>query len=141
MGIGKGLIAGLAGTAAISISQAIEMKLTKRGPSTTPADAAGKVLGVQPRHEAGKERFAHFVHWAYGTSWGLFRAVLGGRRSGRFWAALAHLAAVQTAAFVMLPELGVAPPVKKWGRAEIGKEILHHAVYSATADATYRSLS
>jgi hypothetical protein len=141
MGIGRGLLAGLAGTAAISLSQALEMKLTKREPSTAPADAAGKVVGVRPRHLAGRARFAHIVHWAYGTSWGLFRALLGGRRSGRFWAGLAHLAAVQTAALLMLPRLGVAPPIKEWEPVEIGQELLHHAVYSAAADATYRALA
>lgn len=38
--IGIGLMAGLAGTAAITLSQTIEMKLTKRPPSTAPVDAA-----------------------------------------------------------------------------------------------------
>jgi hypothetical protein len=141
LGLGKGLLCGLAGTAAISISQMIEMKLSKREPSTTPADAAGKVLGVQPRDPAGKERFANVAHWAYGTSWGFFRAMLGGQRVSRLWTPLAHLAAVQTAAMLMLPGLGVAPPVRRWGAAAIAKEALHHSVYAAAADATYRALS
>jgi hypothetical protein len=139
--VGKALFCGLAGTAAITISQMIEMKLSKREPSSTPADAAGKVLGVQPRDPAGKERFANVVHWAYGTSWGFFRAALGGQRKSRLWAPLAQLAAVQTAAMLMLPGLDVAPPVRRWGAAAIGKEVLHHAVYAAAADATYRALS
>jgi hypothetical protein len=141
LSLGKGVICGLAGTAAISISQMIEMKLSKRDPSSTPADAAGKVLGVQPRNSEGKERFATVVHWAYGTSWGLFRAVLGGRRMSRPWAPLAHMAAVQTAAMLMLPGLEVAPPVRQWGAGAIGKEVLHHTVYAAAADAAYRALS
>jgi hypothetical protein len=139
--IGKGLLAGLVGTVAITISQTIEMKLSGRAPSSTPADAAGKVLGVQPRNPEGKARFANIVHWGYGTSWGLFRALLGGARRDRPWAPAAHLAAVQTAAMLMLPGLHVAPPVRQWGAPAIGKEILHHAVYAAAADATYRALS
>jgi hypothetical protein len=133
--IGKGILAGLVGTAAISISQMIEMKLSGRAPSSTPADAAGKVLGVEPRNTKGKARFSNVVHWAYGTSWGLFRALLGGARRGRLWAPAAHLVAVQTGAMLMLPALHVAPPVRQWGTAAIGKEALHHAVYAATADA------
>lgn len=139
--IGRGLLAGLAGTAAISLSQAIEMKVTKRKPSTTPADAAEKVFAVHPDDTAAKERFAKLVHWAYGTSWGLFRSLLGGGRGARWWAPLAQLAAIQTAAMVMPPRLGVAPPVSEWGAKEIGKELLHHTIYSAAADATYRALS
>jgi hypothetical protein len=139
--IGKGILAGLAGTVAISISQMIEMKLSGREPASTPADAAGKVLGVQPRNREGKARFSNVVHWAYGTSWGLFRALLGGARRGRFWAPAAHLVAVQASAMLMLPALRVAPPAREWGAAAIGKEALHHAVYAASADAAYRALS
>ncbi len=40
--IGKGLIAELAGTLAMTLSQMIEMKTTKRKPSTAPADAVKK---------------------------------------------------------------------------------------------------
>ena len=140
-GIGRGLLAGLVGTAAISLSQMLEMKLSKRAPSSAPADAAGKVVGVQPRDAKGKARFGNLVHWAYGTSWGLFRAALGGGRTDRFWAPLAHLGAVQTAAMLMLPALHVAPPVTKWGGGEIGKEVMHHTVYAAATDAAYRALS
>src|SRR5262245_60333498 len=81
--IGRGILAGLAGTAAMSLSQMIEMRLSRRRPSTTAATAAGKVLGVQPRDPAGAARFANATHWAYGTAWGLVRAVLGGGRWSR----------------------------------------------------------
>jgi hypothetical protein len=139
--IGKGLLAGLVGTAAISLSQLIEMRISKRPPSTAPADAAGKILRVQPRDPEGKMRFANVVHWAYGTSWGLIRAALGGSRGDRAWAPLTHLALVQSAAMLMLPGLQVAPPVKQWGASKIATEILHHTVYAAAADVTYRALS
>lgn len=41
--LGKGIIAGLAGTAAISISQMIEMKISGREPNDAPAEAVNKV--------------------------------------------------------------------------------------------------
>jgi hypothetical protein len=46
--LGRGLIVGLLGTAAMTVSSTAEAKLTGRGASTTPAAAAGKVLGVEP---------------------------------------------------------------------------------------------
>ena len=76
--IGRGLVAGFVGTVAMTIASTIEMKLRGRPPSGAPAAAAGKVLGVQPRDEAGKRRFSNAVHFAYGTSWGLGRAAVGG---------------------------------------------------------------
>lgn len=68
--VGKGLFAGAAGTALMTISSTLEAKLTGRGSSSAPADAAGKVLGVQPRDEAGQARFSNAVHWGYGIGWG-----------------------------------------------------------------------
>ncbi len=46
--IGKGILAGLAGTLAMTLSQMIEMKITKRKPSTAPADAVKKTLHIKP---------------------------------------------------------------------------------------------
>ena len=59
--IGRGLIAGLAGTAAITISSTIEMKLRKRPASTTPGKVGGKVLGVKPRNQEGMKRFSNAI--------------------------------------------------------------------------------
>lgn len=143
--IGRGLVAGFAGTVAMTIASTIEMKLRRRPPSTTPAAAAGKVLGVQPRDPAGKQRFSNLVHFGYGTSWGLGRAAVGGvlcalgvRRAVA--APLAHFAAVWGAALVMLPALGVSPPPWRWGAKAIAIDAFHHGVYAAATDAAYRAL-
>lgn len=64
---GKGLFAGLAGTVAMTVSSTIEMKLSGREASTTPAQAAEKVLDVEPPDEEAEARFSNLVHWGYGT--------------------------------------------------------------------------
>ena len=45
--IGKGVVAGLAGTAAMTVSSTVEAKLRKRQFSTAPARAAQKLLGIK----------------------------------------------------------------------------------------------
>src|SRR3978361_1716474 len=75
--IGKGLLAGLAATAAITISQIIEMKITKREPSEAPVKVAGEVTGIKPADDAQKEKVSQEIHWAYGTSWGIARGIIG----------------------------------------------------------------
>src|SRR4051812_11037141 len=45
--IAKGLLAGFCGTAAMTLSSALEENLRGREPSTAPADAAAKVLGIR----------------------------------------------------------------------------------------------
>jgi hypothetical protein len=138
--VGKGLLAGLAGTAAMTLSSTLEMKLRRRPSSTAPADAAGKVLGVQPRDEAGKKRFATAVHWAYGTAWGLARAAIGAAHVKGPAAPLAHFGAVWGAELAMLPALSVAPPVTKWRPHEVAIDVIHHAVYVTATDLAYRAL-
>lgn len=146
-GVGRGLIAGLAGAVAMTISSTLEMKLRRRAPSSAPADAAGKVLGVQPRDEKGKQRFATFVHYAYGSAWGLARAaiaaalcVAGRRRRSPIAAPLAHFAAVWGASLVMLPALGIAKPFWRWGAKEVAIDALHHTIYVTATDGAYRAL-
>jgi len=46
--VGKGLFAGVVGTAAMTVSSTVEAKLRDRAGSSAPLDAAGKVLGFQP---------------------------------------------------------------------------------------------
>jgi hypothetical protein len=57
--LGRGLIAGLLGTAAMTVSSTAEAKFTGRGASTVPAAAASKVIGVVPRDEAGETAVQH----------------------------------------------------------------------------------
>jgi hypothetical protein len=61
---GKGIFAGVAGTAAMTLSSTIEMKVRGRPASSTPAQAAAKVLGVQPVDEESEALFSNLVHWA-----------------------------------------------------------------------------
>ena len=68
--VGKGLFAGVAGTVAMTTSSTLEAKLRGRGASSTPAQAAQKVLGVEPMDEGSEARFTNLVHRGYGTVWG-----------------------------------------------------------------------
>lgn len=71
--VGKGLAAGVVGTAAMTLSSSLEAKLRDRESSTAPADAASKVLGVKPESDRDQARFTTLVHWGYGTGWGAAR--------------------------------------------------------------------
>ncbi len=136
--VGKGLFAGAVGTAAMTISSTVEAKLNERAPSSAPADAAGKVLGVQPRNPEGRDRFSTAVHWGYGTVWGAARGVIAaaGLRGGV--ATTVHFATVWGSSLVMLPRLGVAPALPQWSAQELGTDAVHHAVYAIATSVAYR---
>jgi hypothetical protein len=140
--IAKGLLAGLAGTAAMTVSSTIEEKLRGREPSSAPADAAAKVLGIHDfPDERTKNAFSNAVHWTYGTSWGVVRGVLGALGLPPLAASTLHFAAVWGSEQVMLPALGVAPPATEWGAEELAIDAFHHAVYASATGAAYEALA
>jgi hypothetical protein len=137
---GKGIFAGLAGTAAMTISSTTEMKLRGRPASSAPAQAAAKVLGVEPVNEQSEVRFSNLVHWGYGTAWGGARGLLAATGLSGPAATAAHLGAVWGSEQVMLPTLGVAPPLTKWGAKEVAIDALHHLVYAGATGIAYSLL-
>ncbi len=138
--VGKGLFAGAAGTVAMTISSTLEAKLRDRGSSSAPADAAGKVLGVQPRNPEGQARFSNVVHWSYGTTWGAFRGLLHAVGVDGVKATGVHFAAIWGGAQVMLPALDVAPPPWESEPKEIAIDAFHHAVYVVATGVAFAAL-
>ena len=138
--VGKGLFAGAAGTVAMTVSSTLEAKLRERGSSSAPADAAGKVLGVQPRDPDGQARFSTVVHWGYGTSWGAVRGLLHAAGFDGAGATALHFAAIWGGAQAMLPALDVAPPPWKSPPEEIAIDAFHHAVYAVATGIAFAAL-
>ena len=139
--IGKGLLAGAAGTLAITISQMIEMKITKREPSDEPAEAAEKVLHITPDTAADEKKLSQEVHWLYGSAWGVPRGILSLTGLNSLSATGIHFATIYTSALLMPPALKIAPPLKEWSAKEILIDALHHAVYAVAAGLVYDALS
>lgn len=134
----RGLLAGLAGTAAISASQQVELVLTGRTPSATPAEALCLMLGVETRTEAEEQRLANEAHWAYGTMWGLGHSataqVFEPART------LLYFAAVWAAGAALLTSTGLAPPPTRWKASSLVSDLAHHAVYAAVGSLAYHAL-
>jgi hypothetical protein len=140
--VGKGLAAGLVGTAAMTVSSTLEAKLRGRNPSKAPAKAAEKVLGIgEFESPQAENRFSNLVHWGYGTGWGAVRGLLGSTPLPPKAATAAHGAAVWGQAVVMLPTLDVAPPINLWGKDEIAIDVFHHVVYATATGIAYEALS
>jgi len=137
---GKGVFAGVAGTSAMTISSTVEMRLRGCAASSTPAKAAAKVLGVEPIDEESEARFSNLVHWGYGTAWGGARGLLGAAGLSGPAATAAHFGAVWGSEQVMLPALGVAPPLTEWGAKEVAIDVLHHIVYVGATGMAYSLL-
>jgi hypothetical protein len=138
--VGKGLFAGLAGTAVMTVSSTLEAKLSGRGASSTPADAVKAALGVESTSDAGEQRLNTVAHWGYGTGWGAVRGLLGAAGARGPVACLAHFAAVWGGEQVILPSLGVASPTWQYGAKATATDVLHHVVYALATSAAYEWL-
>lgn len=138
--VGMGLFAGVVGTAAMTVSSTLEMKIRNRPPSNAPAEAAAKVLGIEPRGDEEQARFSTLVHWGYGTAWGVARGLAGAAGLEGTRATAAHFGAVWGSEQIMLPALGVAPPFWQWGTKEVAIDAFHHLVYAGATSLAYAYL-
>jgi hypothetical protein len=137
--VGKGLVAGFVGTAAMTVSSSLEARIRGRAASSAPARATAKVLGIKEfEDDIASARFNDLSHWGYGTMWGVVRGLLGTTPLSPPAATAAHGAAVWGNAAVMLPVLDVAPPFVFWGKKEVAIDLWHHAVYATATGLAYR---
>lgn len=137
--IGKGLIAGLAGTIAITISQAIEREITKQKHEPIAGKAAEKIFDIGP--EPGMERvFSNEVHYIYGTLWGSARGILSLCGIRGFAATASHFAAIWSTALVIETGLELTPPVSEWEDRELWMSAFHHTVYAVVAGWVYDAI-
>lgn len=131
--IGRGMIAGLAGTTAFTVSKIIAEKLTEKTGNFAPAGAASKALGIEAVDREKWERFSKEVHWTYGMLWGIPRGLLTLAGMKGAPASAVHFAAIFYTALRVEPDFEVAPPLNEWPKSEIAVFALHHLAYITVA--------
>jgi hypothetical protein len=138
--IGKGLLAGIAATAVMTLSQMIEMKITKRQASDAQVKVAEDTAGAKPATPQDKELLSQELHWSYGTAWGVARGLIGLTGLKGLPATLLHFGAVWGTALIMLPKHNAAKPINEQEPKDIAIDVLHHSVYAITAGLVYDAL-
>jgi hypothetical protein len=128
--IGKGLVAGLIGTAVMTIAQMIEMQISGREASNTPYKAVKKVFGIKAESEEDKETITNLTHIVYGSMWGIPRALLAEFGVSGVGGTLAHFGGVWGTELVMLPSMNVVKPVTEWKPKAISQDMLFHGIYA-----------
>ena len=116
-GLGRGVVAGLAGTAVMSgFQRFVEMPLTGRQESFAPANFAEKVLPIRPRRGEARRQLNEVTHFALGAAVGVARAVAerAGLRGQR--ATLTAFAAMYTGDLLLNTALGLYRPSEWSGR-------------------------
>lgn len=139
--IGKGFIAGLAGTAAITLSQMIERKITGKPTSFAPGDAASKALDIEASKMETRKKFSDEVNWVYGTLWGSGCGMLSLLGIKGLPATSIHFAAIFYTAITIEPDFEVAPPINEWSKIDLALFALHHVIYAAAAGMVFDAIN
>lgn len=135
--LGRGVLAGLAGTAVMTAFQKlIEMPLTGRADSYAPAEFAQKVLPVRATSEQGRDRLNLGTHFALGGMWGTAygiaaRAGLRGQR-----AVAVVFGVVYTGDVLLNTALGLYEP-RTWSRQDWAVDIIDKYVQAAATGAIF----
>jgi hypothetical protein len=128
-GAGKGLVAGLAGVAAMTLGEKVEQAFTGRPNSFVPAHTLERLLEL-PFKENGQRRGSNLaMHWGQGIALGALRGVMaeGGLRGP--WASAMFTVVRLTADQTQENITGVGAPPWTWPRNELVIDLLHKGVY------------
>ena len=133
----RSLLAAVFGAVAMTLSSTTEMYVRGRPPSETPGEAGNKLFGLLglPRQTGQRlTLLSTWVHWIYSTLWGIVFWMLMDPDLLGLELAIAgpvFFLLVWGVALAGLPALRLAPPFWRWGRAEVGIDAWHHAMYVA----------
>lgn len=133
------LIAGAAGTAAMTASTAIEMRLRGRPASTAPVEAAERATGITLPSDDVRRALSWGAHVPFGIALAGARPLLARALASEDAAAAAFAALAWLPDLAVVPALGDAPPPWRWGAAELAISGVHHAAYAAAAEAAWRA--
>jgi len=156
--VGRGLLAGIAGTAAMTAWQEALARLREPGDAqhdggadadpwesaSAPARVARRILEGVFGVEVPPERIpllTHATHWGYGTAWGAAYGLV--QESVRARPAVhgpLFGAAVWAMSYVQLVPMGIYEPPWRYSPRELAEDLSYHLVYGAGLAAAHAQL-
>lgn len=131
----RSIVAGSAGTTALTLTYDIEHRLRRRhrGPldyddSLVPGRIVASVMHLGNVTAREDEELGLALRWGYGSAFGLWHGILR-RRFGEPWASAIFGATLMTATFSLFPLLGRTPPPWRWPPDVMATCLLSHGAY------------
>jgi hypothetical protein len=135
----RGIIAGFAGTAAMTASYRAEHALRPDvhgqldyDDSLLPGKIVANVLRLGDVGDREDAELGFALKWGYGSVFGMWHVILR-RRLPEPWASLVFGATLISATFSLFPVLGKTPPPWKWPADVVATSLATHAAYVVTA--------
>ena len=137
----RSVVAGAAGTAAMTVCYTVERRLRRSGgpldydDSRVPGEIVANLLHLPSVTGHEEEELGLALRWSYGSVFGILHGLL--RRQLREPAATVSFGAtLMTATLTLFPLLGRTPPPWRWPRGFIVTSVFTHIAYAATVGAT-----
>jgi hypothetical protein len=131
----RSVIAGVAGTAAMTLAYRSEHRLRPAvsgsldyDDSLVPGEIVASVLHLGSVTDRTDAELGELLKWGYGSAFGLWHGILR-RRLSEPWASLAFGATLMTATFTLFPVLGRTPPPWRWPPDVLATSLGTHAAY------------
>ncbi len=138
----RGMLAGAAGTIAMTVSELLEMSISGREASSVPGQVGAHLLpSMDPDSPTDVQRLNSPVHWAHGITMGALRGVLDQAGLQGPTASAAHFALVWGGDAALYRALGVADVPWRWDADELTSDMLHKGIYAAVTGAVYDALA
>lgn len=158
--LGRGLLAGVAGTAAMDLMWFLRYKrsggddnlvdwelsagLKDWEAAPAPAQVGRRVLEGLFQRELPPETAAlvsNVTHWGYGVAWGaLFGLVAGSLRTPRLRHGLALGPIVWASGYVVLPLAELYKPMWEYDAKTLARDLAAHTVYGLATAGAFRAL-
>lgn len=138
--LGKGLVAGSVGAAAMTASAELEMRITGRPPSTVPAKTIAKLLRINSLEERTERYLTTLGQLGTATALGAVPGLLHAAGLGVARARAVFALAALSPDLIITPVIGSAKPPWRWSLGDFAVSALHHAVYVAVVEAAYAAI-
>jgi hypothetical protein len=130
-----GLLAGLAGVAAMTVAEKLEQAVTGRPNSYVPAHTLERLLGLDERPDEDRLALNWAMHWGQGALLGAVRALMAERGIRGPAASFLFLNLRLLNDQILENATGVGAPPWTWPVDEQIVDILHKAIYAYAAGA------
>jgi hypothetical protein len=131
----RSVLAGTAGTAALTVAYAAEHRVRRRvtGPldyddSLVPGQIVAAIMHLPHVTDREERDLGLLLRWSYGSAFGLWHGTLR-RRVSEPWASLGFAATLMTATLPLFPLLGRTPPPSQWPADVMATCLGTHAAY------------
>lgn len=131
----RGVIAGAAGTAGMTLAYATEHRLRRQvhgsldyDDSLVPGQIVASVLRLGDVGAKGNAELGAALKWGYGSAFGLWHGALR-RFLPEPWASVAFGATLMSATFTLFPVLGRTPPPWRWDPDVLATSVGTHVAY------------